>query len=71
MTLPGGLHAGFDVAGRYGELLPWLSRVLAEWLPQSGLKLRTTPAFVEYRRNHFLAHAERFEATIQLPVAFY
>jgi AraC family transcriptional regulator len=71
MTLPGGLHARFRLQGIYGELLPWLTRILEEWLPGSGLKMATTPAFVEYRRNHFLEPDEKFDVDLFLPVSFY
>jgi len=71
MTVPGGLHARFRLRGRYGELLPWLTRVLEEWLPGSGLRLATTPAFVEYHRNHFLTDDERFDVDLFLPVHFH
>lgn len=71
MTLPGGLHARFSLQGRYGELLPWLTRILEEWLPESDLRLATTPAFVDYRRNHFLEPDEKFDADLYLPVLFY
>ncbi len=71
MTLPGGLHARFRLEGVYGELLPWLTRILEEWLPRSGLKMATTPAFVEYRKNHFLEPDEKFDADLFLPVSFY
>jgi len=71
MLLPGGLHAAFELQGKYGELLPWLSRVLDEWLPDSGFKMRTTPAFVEYRKNHFLEASETFDLTLLLPISVY
>ncbi len=69
MTIPGGLHAAFDFKGRYGELLPWLSRILEEWLPSSRYKLKTTPAFVYYRKNHFLSEDGLFDVTIYLPLS--
>jgi len=71
MVLPGGLHAEFELQGYYGELLPWLSRILEEWLPHSGFKMQTTPAFVHYRKNHFLAPDEQFDAVLCLPVSPY
>lgn len=71
MTIPGGLHAQFRFSGCYGELLPWISKVLDQWLPQSGLKVKSTPAFVEYQRNHFLDPEERFELSYYLPVSLY
>jgi AraC family transcriptional regulator len=69
MTIPGGLHAVFELAGCYGELLPWLSKILEHWLPQSGLKMRTTPAFVDYEKNHFLAPDQQFLLSFYLPVS--
>jgi len=69
MTIPGGLHAVFALDGCYGELLPWLSKILEQWLPQSGLKMRTTPAFVDYEKNHFLALDEQFLLRFYLPVS--
>jgi len=69
MTIPGGLHAVFALQGRYGELLPWLSKILEQWLPQSGLKMRTTPAFVRYEKNHFLEADEQFVLRFYLPVS--
>lgn len=68
MLLPGGLHAAFELQGKYGELLPWLSRLQDEWLPDSGFRMQTTPAFVEYRKNHFLEPDETFELTLFLPI---
>lgn len=71
MTIPGGLHAMFQFSGCYGELLPWISKVLEQWLPSSGLKAQSTPAFVEYQRNHFLDPDEQFELRYYLPVTLY
>ncbi|MFK8048796.1 MAG: GyrI-like domain-containing protein [Halioglobus sp.] len=71
MLLPGGLHAAFELQGKYGELLPWLSRLQDEWLPDSGFTMRTTPAFVEYRKNHFLEQDDTFELTLFLPIGLY
>lgn len=69
MSIPGGLHAAFKLEGRYGELLPWLSKILEHWLPRSGLKMKTTPAFVRYDRNHFLEENEEFQLVFYLPVS--
>jgi AraC family transcriptional regulator len=69
LKIPGGLHAAFELKGKYGELLPWMSKILEEWLPSSGLKMQTTPTFVEYHRNHFLEADEYFELTVYLPVS--
>lgn len=68
LIIPGGLHAAFKLQGKYGELLPWISKILEEWLPTSKLKMQTTPAFVQYRKNHFLSEDERFDLTFYLPV---
>ncbi|MBB5321642.1 AraC family transcriptional regulator [Marinobacter oulmenensis] len=71
MCIPGGLHAAFDLSGRYGELLPYLSKILDKWVPSSGFRAKTTPAFVRYRKNHFLASDERFDLTFYLPVSLW
>ena len=71
LTIPGGLHACFEIQGQYGDLLPWVSRILDRWLPESGLKMQTTPAFAVYNRNHFLERDEKFSLSYCLPVTFY
>ncbi len=71
MHIPGGLHAAFDLSGRYGELLPYLSKILDHWLPSSGFRAKTTPAFVHYRKNQFLAADERFDLTFYLPISLW
>lgn len=71
LTIPAGLHAVFPLQGKYGELLPQISHVLEQWLPQSGLKLGSTPAYVHYHKNHFLQEDECFELDFYLPVSFY
>ncbi|WP_417551691.1 AraC family transcriptional regulator [Marinomonas fungiae] len=71
LTIPEGLHAIFRLTGQYGELLPQISQVLEQWLPQSGFKLRSTPAYVHYHDNHFLNEDERFELDFYLPVSFF
>ncbi len=71
MMLPGGLHAKFDFEGVYGELLPSISKVLEQWLPNTGLIAGTTPAFVIYQQNHFLSKDERYQLSFYLPVSFY
>lgn len=68
LTVPGGLHAAFALKGKYGELLPWISKILEEWLPTSQFKIQTTPAFVHYRENHFLSKDETFDLTFYLPI---
>lgn len=69
LTIPGGLHARFDLKGRYGELLPWISKINEEWLPRSGFRAQVTPAFVEYRQNHFLNEEETFDLSFFLPLS--
>ncbi|MDB1125969.1 AraC family transcriptional regulator [Vibrio algarum] len=71
LTIPGGLHAVFRLNGIYGELLPQISYVLEQWLPDSGFKLGSTPAYVNYIKNHFLSADEKFELDFYLPISFY
>lgn len=71
LFIPGGLHAVFRLQGVYGELLPQISKVLEEWLPPSGFKLSSTPAYVHYHQNHFLNDEQRFELDFYLPISFY
>ncbi|GLO62905.1 transcription regulator [Vibrio sp. MACH09] len=70
-TIPGGLHAVFRLTGKYGELLPQLSLILEHWLPASGFKMQTTPAYAHYLKNHFIEHDEKFEIDFYLPISFY
>lgn len=71
LVIPGGTHAVFHLTGKYGELLPQLSLILEKWLPTSGLKMKATPAYVHYHKNHFIEQDERFELDFYLPVSFY
>ncbi len=71
LTIPGGTHAAFDLTGRYGELLPWIGKILEGWLPNSGYKLQTTPAFVHYRKNQFLASDDLFDVRLFLPISVF
>ncbi|WP_375754102.1 GyrI-like domain-containing protein [Vibrio sp. HN007] len=71
LTIPGGLYACFRLRGKYGELLPQISRIQEQWLPASGFKMGSTPAYVKYIKNHFIADDERFELVFHLPVSFY
>ncbi|MDD1779562.1 AraC family transcriptional regulator [Enterovibrio sp. ZSDZ35] len=71
LVIPGGLHAVFHLTGVYGELLPQISKILEQWLPQSGFKLGATPAYVHYQNNHFLNDNERFELDFYLPIGFF
>jgi len=69
MTIPAGLHAVFQLQGKYGELLPQLSNILEHWLPTSSYKMLSTPAYVHYRKNQFLTENEQFELDFYLPIA--
>lgn len=69
LTIPKGLHAVFRLKGVYGELLPYLSKIFEQWLPQSGFKMSSTPAYVQYHKNHFLNEDESFELDFCLPVS--
>ncbi|MDD1796126.1 AraC family transcriptional regulator [Enterovibrio makurazakiensis] len=71
LVVPGGLHAVFPLQGVYGELLPQISKVLEHWLPASGFKLGSTPAYVHYHANHFMEEDERFELDFYLPISFF
>jgi AraC family transcriptional regulator len=68
LVIPGGLHARCRLQGRYGELLPWIDKVMTRWLPESGFRARTTPAFVRYHRNQFLDPDEGFDLDFHLPI---
>lgn len=68
LTIPSGLHAVFPLNGRYGDLLPFINKILEEWLPQSGFKMQTTPAYVHYQKNQFFSLDEHFELTFNLPI---
>ncbi len=69
MTIPGGLHAVFQLQGVYGELLPQLHNILEHWLPTSGFKMLSTPAYVHYQKNQFLAEDEKFKLDFCLPIS--
>lgn len=71
LTIPKGLYAKFSLHGVYGELLPQISLIQEHWLPRSGLKMQSTPAYVHYHKNHFLAEDERFELDFYLPIGFF
>lgn len=71
MTIPGGLHAVFKLHGKYGELLPQLSKIMEHWLPSSGYKMLSTPAYVHYRKNQFLTENEQFELDFCLPITLF
>jgi len=71
MTIPGGLHAVFPLSGKYGELLPQLSQILEGWLPNSGFKMQSTPAYVHYLKNQFLDPQEQFELEFCLPISLF
>ncbi|MGR6872567.1 AraC family transcriptional regulator [Pseudomonas sp. HK3] len=69
MVIPGGVHAAFRLEGRYGDLLPYVSRIMEEWLPESGFKMQATPAKVCYEKNHFLEEDGNFKLIFNLPVS--
>ena len=69
LTIPGGLHAVFDLTGKYGELLPLIGNILSNWLPSSGYVLQTTPMLVHYRKNHLIDSDETFDVQLHLPIA--
>jgi len=69
MTIPGGLHAVFRLHEKYGELIPQLSRILEDWLPSSGYKMLSTPAYVHYQKNQFISADEEFELDFFLPIS--
>ena len=71
MTIPAGLHAVFKLEGKYGELLPQLSHILEHWLPDSGYKMLSTPAYVHYHKNQFLTEDESFELDFCLPISVF
>lgn len=71
LTIPGGLHAVFSLKGKYGELLPQLSNILENWLPNSGFKMQSTPAYVHYFKNQFLEENEVFELEFNLPISLF
>jgi AraC family transcriptional regulator len=66
--IPGGLHAAFDLSGRYGELLPYISKMLEEWLPVSGFIAKTTPAFAIYKKNQYLDQDDLFDLVFYQPI---
>jgi len=71
MTIPAGLHAVFKLEGKYGELLAQLSHILEHWLPTSGYKMLSTPAYVHYHKNQFLAEDETFSLDFCLPISLF
>lgn len=71
MIIPGGLHAVFKLKGKYGELLPQLNNILENWLPTSGFKMLSTPAYVHYEKNQFMTDNERFSLNYCLPISLF
>ena len=71
LTIPGGLYAVFKLEGKYGELLPQISNILERWLPTSGFKMQSTPAYVHYHKNHFLEPDEKFTLDFYLPISLF
>lgn len=71
LTIPGGRHAVFHLAGKYGDMLPKIGQIWSQWLPSSGFKLAPTPAYAHYQTNHFVDSEERFELDFYLPITDY
>ena len=71
LEIPGGLHASFHLQGVYGEFIPYMSRIMAEWVPSSGFKTKTTPPWVAYEKNQFLEDDNRFDLQFFLPIGLY
>jgi AraC family transcriptional regulator len=69
-VLPGGLHASFEVQGKYGNILRLMQWVHHEWLPKSGYEATTMPSYTIFRKNHFIDEDERFDVTYYLPIRF-
>lgn len=69
LVIPGGLHAVFHMQGEYGELLPFIGKILEQWFPESGYKHQTTPAFVKYKKNQFLAADDKFDVRLCFPIS--
>jgi AraC family transcriptional regulator len=69
VTIPGGLHAAFTIKGQYGDLLPYIHKILEQWLPASPFIAKTTPAFALYNKNQFLSQDDNFELTFYLPIS--
>lgn len=68
LVIPGGLHAVFDVSGRYGDVLRLLQYVYHEWFPKSGYEAKALPAYALYRKNHFVNEEGVFELELAIPV---
>lgn len=71
LVIPRGLHARFHLEGVYGEFIPYMSRIMTEWAPNSGFKTKTTPAWVQYTKNQFLEEGHRFDLYFYLPISLY
>jgi len=71
LTIPGGLYAVFKLEGKYGDLLPQLSNIWQQWLPNSGFNMLSTPAYVHYHKNQFLRDDERYQLDLCLPISLY
>ncbi|MBL4827361.1 MAG: GyrI-like domain-containing protein [Spongiibacteraceae bacterium] len=68
MTIPGGLHAQVHIRGCYGDLLPFIHKLLYAWLAQSQYTMELTPVFTSYQHNQFINDNERFELDLFLPL---
>ena len=71
MIIPSGLHARFNLRGVYGELIPYISKIMTQWVPASGFKTKTTPSWVKYHKNQFLSEDQSFELDLYLPISLY
>jgi AraC family transcriptional regulator len=69
VTIPGGPHAVFTIKGQYGDLLPYIHKILEQWLPASPFTAKTTPAFAVYHKNQFLLQEDDFELSFFLPIS--
>jgi len=69
MVIPGGPHAAFTIEGQYGDLLPYIHKILEQWLPASPFTAKTTPAFAVYHKNQFLMQDDDFKLTFFLPIS--
>jgi len=69
VTIPGGPHAAFAIKGQYGDLLPYIHKILEQWLPASPFTAKITPAFAVYHKNQFLSQDDDFELTFFLPIS--
>ncbi len=69
LTIPGGDYAVFNLQGQYGDLVPYMDKILTQWLPHSGFILDTTPILAIYQKNHFISQDEKFDLQLCFPVS--